>query len=203
MKILVACEYSGVVRDAFIAKGHDAISCDLLDTESPGPHYKGNVIDILNDGWDLMVAHPPCTYLTTTGNKWMKPEFSERFPNRKEQRASAIDLFLTLARAPIVKIAIENPKGIMSSVYKKPTQYIHPYYFGDPESKMTGLWLKNLPVLIPTNMVEPTWFICRNGKREPNWHMKTMKISLSGGARGKARSKTFKSIAQAMADQWG
>lgn len=212
MKVLVACEYSGVVRDAFIEKGHDAMSCDMLPTEKAGPHYQGDIMDIINDEWDLMIAHPPCTYLTVTGNKWFyHPEDKHlptnmrrphpRFPDRKKQRQDAIDFFINLAGAAINKIALENPVGAISTHWRKPDQYIHPYYFGEPHSKKTGLWLKGLPPLTPTNEVEPQWYIYKDGRRDPLWHVETMK--LEPHERMKARSKTFKGIATAMADQWG
>jgi hypothetical protein len=115
MKVLVACEYSGKVRDAFIAKGHEAMSCDLLPTDAPGPHYQGDIFDVTDQGWDLMVAHPPCTYLTVSGNRWFKPEYSDRYPTRHQDRLDGIDFFLKLYNAPIPKIAVENPVGVMST----------------------------------------------------------------------------------------
>ena len=142
MKVLIACEFSGVVRDAFIRKGHEALSCDLLPTESPGPHYQGNALDIIDNGWDLMIAHPPCTYLCVTGNKWMKDEYKERFPTRQQDRKDAIEFFLKLYNAPIDKIAIENPIGIMSTTLRKPDQIIHPYMFGHQASNLPACGLK-------------------------------------------------------------
>ncbi len=201
MKVLIACEFSGIVREAFKAKGHDAWSCDLLDTEIPGKHIKGDVIDILNDGWDLMIAHPPCTYLAVTGNKWMKPEFKDRFPNRKQQRINAIDFFIKLYNASINMVAIENPVGIMSTIFRKPDQYIHPYYFGEPHSKKTGLWLRGLPILYKTNIVEPEMYIYKDGRKDPMWHVKSMKLPPE--ERRRVRSQTFPGIAEAMAEQWG
>lgn len=201
MRILIACEESGIVRDAFIRRGHDAISCDIIPTSNPGPHIQGNVLEVINEGWDMMIAFPPCTYLTVTGNKWFKPEFRDRFPNRQEQRCSAIAFFMALANAPIDKIAIENPVGVMSSIWEKPTQYVHPYYFGEPHSKKTGLWLKELPQLIPTQLVEPQFYIYKNGRRDPLWHVETLKLPPI--ERAKIRSKTFQGVADAMADQWG
>jgi len=141
MKILVACEYSGIVRDAFIARGHDAMSCDLLPTESPGPHYQGDVFDIINDGWDAMIAFPPCTHLAVSGAAW----FEQKRKDGRQQEG--IDFFMAMVNAPIPRIAIENPVGIMSKIYKPPTQIIQPYMFGDEVSKKTCLWLKNLPPL--------------------------------------------------------
>lgn len=210
MKVLVACEYSGVVRDAFRARGHEVLSCDLLPTDVEGPHYQGDVNDIIDDGWDLMVAHPPCTYLSVAGNKWLKPEFRDRFPDRPRQREEAISFFMQLANAPIPKIAIENPVGVMSTEWRKPDQYVHPYHFGDPHSKKTGLWLKNLPKLKPTNVVEPLMYEYANGKKDPLWHVHSLwdpetkaKLKLSPEDRMKLRSKTFQGFADAMAEQWG
>ena len=201
MKVLIACEFSGTVRDAFTKKGWDATSCDLLPTETEGKHYQGNVFDIINDDWDLMIAHPPCTYLTVTGNKWMKPEFEERFPTRKQDRLDAIDFFMALAIVNIPKICLENPVGIMSTVWKKPEQYIQPYHFGEPHSKRTGLWLKGLPLLNPTKTVEPLMYTYKDGRKDPLWHVESLKLPPL--ERMKVRSKTFQGIADAMADQWG
>ena len=204
MKVLIACEFSGAVRDAFIKAGHEAMSCDLLPTEVPGPHYQGSVLDIINDGWDLMIAHPPCTYLTLTGNKWFKPEFADRFPTRHQVRQDAIDFFMTLANAPIPKIAIENPIGVMSSRYKKPNQIIQPWQYGFPTTKATCLWLKGLPNLVPTNVVSKgEVVISKSGNRMSRWYYETSKLPLKGGVRAKARSVTFQGIADAMADHWG
>lgn len=203
MRVLIACEESQEVTKAFRAKGHEAYSCDLQPCSGGHPewHYEGSVFDIINDGWDLMIAHPPCTYLTVTGNKWMKPEFRDRFPNRHEQRREAIAFFLRLYKAHIYRIAIENPVGIMSTVFRKPDQYVHPYYFGCPHSKKTGLWLKNLPKLQPTELVEPEMYIYKDGRKDPMWHVETMKLPPI--ERSRIRSKTFPGIAKAMADQWG
>jgi len=200
MRVLVACEFSGIVREAFTKRGHDAWSCDFLPTEQPSyKHIQGGVDGILDLGWDLMIAHPPCTYLTVAANKWMKPEFADRFPERKLQREAAIDFFLDLAYAPINKICIENPVGIMSTAWRQPDQYIQPYMFGVQESKRTGLWLKNLPKLISTKLVEP---ITRNyNGRYSQWHIKS--AGLPPLERMKARSRTFTGIADAMAEQWG
>ena len=183
MKVLVACEYSGVVRDAFIKKGHDAMSCDLLPTESLGKHYQGNVLDIINDGWDLMIGHPPCDHLAVSGARW----FKEKQKDGRQQ--NGIDFFMRLINAPIEKMAIENPISIMSTKYRKPDQIIQPWQFGHGETKSTCLWLKNLPLLTPTNIVEG---------REQRIH----KLPPSKD-RWKIRSKTYLGIAEAMADQWG
>lgn len=200
LKVLVACEFSGVVREAFRRLGHDAVSCDLLPTEQPGPHIQDDVLRHLGEGWDLMIAHPPCTYLTVTGNKWFKPEYKERFPDREQQREEAIQFFLQLANAPIPRIAIENPVGIMSRVYRQPDQYIQPYYFGDPERKTTCLWLKNLPRLKRTKVVKPNLYEYKDGRTDGNWHVKTMKLEPL--ERMKERSRTFQGIADVMAQQY-
>jgi hypothetical protein len=204
VKVLIACEFSGVVRDAFIGGGHEAMSCDLEPTSTPGPHYQGSVLDIINNGWDLMIAHPPCTYLTLTGNKWFKPEFAERFPNRHQQRQEAVDFFMDLANADIPKIAIENPIGVMSRIYRKPNQIVQPYEYGYETTKATCLWLKGLPNLRPTNIVSKgEVVISKSGNRMSKWYYETSKLPLKGGIRAKARSVTFQGIADAMADQWG
>jgi site-specific DNA-cytosine methylase len=181
MKVLIACEYSGTVRDAFIAQGHDAISCDLLPTDALGPHYQGDVRDILNDGFDLMIAHPPCTHLAVSGARWFK--------DKQEEQAEALDFVRLLLSAPIDKIALENPISIISSRIRKPNQIIQPWQFGHGETKATCLWLKNLPCLAPTNIVEG---------REAKVHRMS-----PGPDRWKLRSTTYKGIAQAMAEQWG
>lgn len=202
MNVLIGCEESGVVRDAFRKLGHDAYSCDLLPCSSdPTYHLQMDVFEAIKlKQWDLAIFHPPCTYLTLTGNKWMKPEFKERFPNREQQRKDAIQFFIDLANADIPKIAIENPVGVISTAWRKADQYVHPYYFGEPHSKKTGLWLKNLPLLVPTNIVEPQFYIYKNGGRDPIWHVETMK--LPPDERAKARSKTFQGFADQMAAQW-
>lgn len=183
MKVLVACEFSGVVRDAFIAKGHDAMSCDLLPTEKPGSHFQGNVEDIIKDGWDLMIAHPPCTDLAVSGARW----FAEKRKNGRQQEA--VNFFMALVNAPIEKIAIENPVCIMSRIYRKPDQTIQPWQFGHGETKATCLWLKNLPLLKPTNIVE--------GRENRIHRMPPSKD------RARLRSITFQGVADAMAEQWG
>lgn len=151
--------------------------------------------------WDLIIAHPPCTYLTLAGNKWFKPEFADRFPDRQKQRKEAVDFFMAIANADCDKIAIENPVGVMSSQWRKPDQYIEPYMFGDPEKKKTGLWLKGLPLLKPTNIVEPVIIHCKSGANEPRWHMETMHLPKE--ERSRVRSQTFPGIARAFAEQWG
>jgi site-specific DNA-cytosine methylase len=180
-RVLVACEYSGRVRDAFIRAGHDAWSCDLLPTEVPGPHFEGDVTDVLGDGWDLMVCHPPCTHLSVSGARW--------FSDKRDEQAAALDFVWTLLQAPVPRIALENPVSIISSRFGKPTQTIQPWQFGHGEVKATCLWLKNLPPLTPTDIVEG---------REARVHRMP-----PGPDRWKERSRTFEGIAQAMADQWG
>ena len=202
MKILIACEFSGIVRDAFTKLGHDVTSCDLLPTERPGKHYQGDVFDIINDGWDMMIAHPPCTYLTVTGNKWMLPEFESRFPERKKQRETAIEFFMRLVDINIPKIVIENPIGIMSTIWRKPDQIIQPYQFGHPVRKSTCLWLKGLSKLQQTNIVDYEIDIFKSGNRQSKWHTETGKIN-NRVQRSKERSRTFQGIADAMASQWG
>lgn len=192
LRVLVACEYSGIVRDAFIALGHEAMSCDLLPTESPGPHYQGDVRDVLCYPWDLMVAHPPCTDLAVSGAAW----FQDKRTNGS-QYASA-SFFMQLAKADIPQIAIENPVCIMSKLWRRPDQIVNPFQFGDPVSKKTCLWLKNLPQLIPTNIVKGSRYIeSSSGRRYPEWCWNT------GGGTGKKRSEFFPGIAAAMAEQWG
>jgi len=203
MRELIGCEESQVVCMAFRALGHEAYSCDLLPCSGGHPewHFQMDVFEVLRCmRFDLCIFHPPCTYLTVTGNKWMKPEFKERFPNREQQRKDAIEFFMNLVSTDCPKIAIENPAGIMSTVWRKPDQYVHPYHFGDPESKKTGLWLKGLPKLIPTNIVEPTMYIYKDGRRDSMWHMESLK--LPPAERQRVRSRTFPGMASAMASQW-
>jgi len=215
MKVLIACEYSGTVRDAFIKRGHSAYSCDLLPSE--GIHVENHLqMDIdkaLLYNWDLMIGHPPCTYLTVTGNKWFyNPEDKDlpvnerrphpRFMNRKEDRRKGIKFFMKLAEANIGKICIENPVGVISTVWHKPEQIIQPYEYGHKEPKKTCLWLKNLPKLEPTKIVTPEYHTTKSGKRLPKWYAYADK-SKGQAHRAKIRSKTFQGIADAMAAQWG
>lgn len=181
MRVLVACEYSGVVRDAFAQRGHYAMSCDLLETEKPGPHYQGDVRDVLDWGWDMMICHPPCTHLAVSGARWFK--------DKQVEQAEALEFVRLLLDAPIPRIALENPVSIISSRIRKPDQTIQPWQFGHGETKATCLWLKNLPKLQPTNIVEG---------REARVHKMP-----PGPNRWKERSRTFTGIAEAMADQWG
>lgn len=194
MRVLVACEFSGIVRDAFAKLGHDAWSCDLLDSEKPGHHIKDTVLDHLDKGWDLMVAHPPCTNLSCSG----AAHFEKKRQDGSQQQSIAF--FMDLVNAPIKRIAIENPIGIMSSIYRKPDQIIQPYQFGHPVKKTTCLWLKNLPLLKPTQIVEPEIVTLSNGKKFSKWDydISCMKHDI----RGHLRSKTFQGIADAMAMQW-
>lgn len=195
MRVLVACEYSAVVREAFAARGHDAMSCDLLPTEVPGPHYEGDVRDILDDGWDLMIAHPPCTYLAGSGARWLHETPKNPRPGvlygeaRRKAQAEALDFVRLLLAAPIPRIALENPVSVISSQIRKPDQIIQPWQFGHGETKATCLWLKGLPPLVPTNVVEG---------RENRVHRMPPSAN-----RWRERSRTFPGIAEAMADQWG
>jgi len=204
LKVLVACEFSQVVTESFTKRGHYAMSCDLLSAEKGYPHYQGDIVDIIInswDEWDLMIAFPPCTYLTVTGNKWFKPEYRNRFPDREAQREDAIEFFVLLMEAPIPRIAIENPIGIMSTLYRKPDQIIQPYQFGITERKSTCLWLKGLPKLTPTDIVKPEIIQYKTRKgTDDAWHISTM--HLPPLERMKARSRTFQGIADAMATQW-
>ncbi len=210
MKILVGCEFTGIVRDAFKKIGHDAWSCDLLPTEIPGQHIQDDVLKHLNEGWDMMVAHPPCTYLAVSGMNWyyhpedrQLPKEQRRphplYPNRRDDQKKAIEFFMALINAPIDKIVLENPIGIMSTKYRKPDQIIHPYMFGHEASKPTCLWLKGLPTLIPTNIVSKGEFkTCKSGKRGAAWNWWLPRTS----DRWKVRSRTFQGIADAMSNQW-
>lgn len=201
-RLLIACEMSGRVREAFRKLGHDAWSCDILPSEIPSKyHIQDDVMKHLDDGWGMLIAHPPCTYLTVTGNKWFKPEFATRFPNRKKQRVDAIEFFMNLVRCKIPRIAVENPVGILSTTFRKPDQIIEPFWFGDEQRKKTCLWLKNLPLLKPTKMVKPKLYVYANGRTDGLWHVETMKLPQN--ERSIARSRTFNGIANAMAEQWG
>ena len=187
MRVLVACEFSGIVRDAFTREGHKAVSCDLLPTESPGPHIQDDIRSVLGwrdwglGPWDLMIAHPPCTHLAVSGARWFK--------YKQKEQAEALDFVRTLLDAPVHRIALENPVSVISTKIRKPDQIIQPWMFGHGETKKTCLWLKNLPLLEPTNIVEG-----REGRvwKEP-----------PGPDRWKNRSRTYPGIAKAMAEQWG
>lgn len=198
MNVLVGCEFSGIVRDAFIARGHEAWSCDLLPTEKPGPHIQGNLLDYLSEGWDLAIFHPPCTYLSVVSNRAFATN-----PLRRIDREIAAQFFRDLWHAPIPRIAIENPVGYMNTHFMRPDQIIHPYHFGEPVQKRTCLWLVGLPLLIVNKEAKPPL---------PNYYCKGVKswgkaIGWTEGYVGKdrshQRSRTFQSIADAMASQWG
>ena len=195
MKVLIACEYSGIVRDAFAAKGHDAWSCDILPTEITGNHFQGDVLEHLDKGWDLMIAHPPCTHLAVSGARW----FTEGKKPWSLQE-DALDFVRKLLAAPIDKIALENPVSVISTKIRKPNQIIQPFQFGHDVSKRTCLWLKNLPNLKPTKIVKPD-IIEKNGYKMSRHHWETFK--LPSKIRGKVRSRFYEGIANAMVDQWG
>lgn len=193
MKVLIACEFSGIVREEFRKRGHDAWSCDLLPTEIPGQHIQGDVLSILNDGWDMMIAHPPCTWLCqamrTNAARKDRPNITPIF---EEERTKAFDFVMALANAPIEKLAIENPIGYLNSAWRKPNQIFRVWQFGEIYKKDVCLWLKKLPPLIPTHITKPI-------------HLKTFDFwSDKRNPGGKSlKSITFKSVANAMASQWG
>lgn len=196
MRVLIACEYSGTVRDAFLRLGHDAMSCDLLPTEKTGPHYQGDVIDIISLGWDLMIAHPPCTYLSVSGMHWTTRGL--RDPQLTEH---ALDFVRQLLNAPIERIALENPVSIISTRIRQPDQIVQPYEYGHDASKKTCLWLKNLPPLKPTDYIQPRII---EGKKRWSNQTNTGQNRLSPSPdRWKRRSATYSGIASAMAEQWG
>lgn len=207
MRVLVACEYSGTVRDAFAAKGHDAWSCDLLPTESPGNHIRGDVMQILEEGWDMMIAFPPCTHLASSGSQY--------WPQKKEdgRQMEAINFVTRLYCSPIRKVAVENPVGILSTIWRKPDQIIQPFYFGDPYTKKTCLWLKGLPLLEyrlrdtlfgTQTAVQPVaaWGTnsYRGGLRKDGTRRLNPLPTLHSDSH--KRSQSFKGIAEAMANQW-
>lgn len=204
MKVLIACEYSGAVRDAFSRLGHDATSCDLLPTDNEsGKHYQGSVFDIINDGWDLMIAHPPCTYLAVSGNRWLYNKDGSKNEERWKNRNDGLDFVRALMDAPIDQIAVENPVSCISSEIRKPDQIIQPWQFGDEAQKTTCLWLKNLPKLKPTKIVGKGEFVTfKSGKKHPAWYAEAFAKAKTKAERQKLRSKTFQGIADAMADQW-
>jgi hypothetical protein len=205
MKILIACEFSGIVREAFAKRGHDAWSCDLLPTEIPGQHIQDDVLKHLDERWDLMIAHPSCTHLAVSGARW----FKEKQADGRQQRG--IDFFMKLINAPINRIAVENPIGIMSTKYRKPDQIIQPYQFGHEVQKATCLWLKDLPLLKPTNIVNKG-LIYVDPKGNSHGGIFTMRAKRAysplmllprNADRWKIRSVTFQGIADAFAGQWG
>ncbi len=181
MRVLVACEFSGRVRDAFLALGHDALSCDFLPSETPGPHYQGDVRDVLGVSWDMLIAHPPCTHLAVSGARWFK--------EKQREQQEALDFVRLLLAADIARICLENPVSIISSHIRKPDQIVHPWMFGHGETKATCLWLKNLPKLHPTDVVD--------GRQPVVHHMPP------SPERWKNRSRTYQGIAATMAAQWG
>jgi len=193
MKVLVACEYSGRVREAFRKLGHDAWSCDLLPSDDNSPyHMQGDVLELLDKGWDMMIAHPPCTHLAVSGAKHFE---AKRKDGRQQE---AIDFFMQMVNAPIDRICVENPVCVMSTAYRRPDNIIQPYEFGDPFKKTTCLWLKNLPNLEPTNVVEPNikTYVSKSGK-------KTKFSADYGWSSNHKRNQTYQGIADAMAEQWG
>ncbi len=195
MKVLIAGEYSGTIRDAFIAKGHNAISCDLLPTEKDGPHIQDDVLKHLNENFDMMIGHPPCTHIAVSGAR----HFSKKHKDGRQQEA--IEFFIKLVNAPITHIAIENPVGIMSTIYRPPDQIIQPWMFGDEVQKTTCLWLKNLPLLKPTHIVSKGKLtVAKSGAVSSEWSSKTFNLPYE--IRGHERSRTFQGIANAMAEQW-
>lgn len=194
MKVLIACEFTGRVREAFAALGHDAWSCDFRPSELPGNHIQGDVLEVLNDGWDLMIAHPPCEKMSYAGLRWFKVQ-----PNRMEEAKAGFEFFMKMVNAPVPKIAVENPRGFPLKWYRQSDQMIHPYYFGDPMTKETHLWLKNLP---------PLWYarqpdLFGNPQTVCNEYFVNWTKKGKHGHNGKSRSKTFPGIAKAMAAQWG
>lgn len=190
MKVLIACEYSGTVRNAFTALGHDAWSCDLLPTDQPGQHYQGNVLGVIKYGWDLMICHPPCTYLASSGLHW-----NHRILGRADLTLDAMDFVRLLLNAPVAKIALENPIGRISTAIRKPDQIIQPWMFGEDASKATCLWLKGLPKLEPTNVIKKDRYANQTAGGQN-------KLGPSPN-RWKLRSTTYQGIANAMANQWG
>lgn len=193
LRVLVACEFSGIVRDAFIARGHDALSCDLIPSERPGPHHLGDVRDLLSQPWDMMIAHPPCTYLAASGLHWNK-----RRPERAALTEEALAFIRLLMAAPVSRIAIENPVGCVSTRIRRPDQILQPWQFGHPESKATCLWLKGLPPLRPTDVLP----LPPSGR----WENQTASGQSSVPERRdrwKDRSRTYAGLAAAMAEQWG
>ena len=219
MRVLVACEFSGIVREAFRARGHDAMSCDLLPSEQEGPHYQGDVFDILYDDWDLIIAHPPCRYLCSSGLHW-----NSRRPERQALTDEAAAFFMRFTELECAWV-IENSIGCMSKRYRKPDQIIQPWMFGHPESKGTCLWLHDAPPLLPTNVLSPPRYRCKCGyvfdgacgkygcpncngenKGYPIWENQTnsgQNRLAPSRERWKERAKTYSGIAQAMAEQWG
>lgn len=205
MRILIACEESQRICIEFRKLGHEAFSCDILPPSGGHPewHIQGDVLEQLDKGWDMMIAHPPCTYLTVTGNRWFKPEYADRYPTRAKDREDAVLFFMALANAPIERIAIENPVSIIASRWRKSDQVIQPWQFGDPHTKKTCLWLKNLPKLIPTKIVEPQYVEYNSSTKKSGKSRYPLLWSGKGKNMSVERSKTFPGIARAIAEQWG
>ena len=209
MKILVACEESQAVTKELRKLGHEAFSCDLLPCSGGYPewHYKQDVFEVIDKGWDMMIAHPPCTFLAVSGARWLYNKDGSKNEERWKNQAEALDFVQRLMDAPIDKIAIENPISVISSNIRKPEQIIQPWMFGDKAQKSTCLWLKNLPLLEPTDIVEKgefVEFISKKGvkKKQPKWYFDALKNAKTPAERRTLRSKTFKGIAEAMAKQW-
>jgi len=210
MKVLIACEESQAVCKEFRLLGHEAYSCDIKDCSGNHPewHIKDDVLKIINDGWDMMIAHPPCTYLAVSGAQWYydpkdKSKPHPKYPDRAKHREDAVKFFINLWEAPINKIVIENPIGIMSTRLQKPTQIVQPYYFGDSATKTTCLWIKGLPNLLPTKIVEKGQRkIFKSGKSMPLWYADAFNKAKTPQERQTLRSKTFPGMAKAMAQQW-
>ena len=209
MKILVACEESQAVTKELRRLGHQAFSCDLLPCSGGHPewHFKQDVFEVIKQGWDMMIAHPPCTFLAVSGARWLYNKDGSKNVERYKNQAEALDFVQKLMDAPINKIAIENPISVISSNIRKPDQIIQPYMFGDKAQKSTCLWLKNLPKLVPTDIVDKgefIEFISKKGvkKKQPKWYFDALKDAKTPAERRTLRSKTFKGIAEAMATQW-
>jgi hypothetical protein len=215
MRILVGCECSGIVRDAFTALGHYAMSCDLKPSEVGGEHYTGDVFDIINEGWDIGIFHPPCTFTAGSGVQWLShPDdkylpFEKRrphplYPDRREKMKESVEFAKTLYNSKIKAVALENPVGKLSTLWRKPDQIIQPYYFGDEATKTTCLWLKNLPKLRHTNVVgKGERVVFKSGKSHPAWYAEALSKARTKEERQTIRSRTFNGIAVAMAQQWG
>ena len=206
MRVLIACEESQAVCKEFRALGHQAYSADILPCSGGYPewHIQGDVTKILKDGWDLMIAHPPCTYLAVSGNRWLYNKDGSKNEERWKNRSEALDFVRTLLESPIQRIALENPVSVISSQIRKPEQVIQPYMFGDQATKTTCLWLKNLPPLYPTNLVDKgERVVYKSGKSHPKWYAEALSKAKTTEERRTLRSKTFIGIAKAMANQWG
>ena len=213
-KVLVACEYSRTLANRFESMGFYTVSCDILDADTKGLHYKGNVFDIIDDGWDFMVAHPPCTYLSVSGNAWLyHPEDKHlpqdqrrdhpKHPRRREKAKEAAEFAKNLYGSDIPYVAIENPVSRLSTLWRKSDQTVQPWWFGDDAEKATSYWLKGLPKLEKTDVVTPTKHITKSGKTYSTWWWETCKLPTKGGQRAHARNKSFPGVSDAIANQWG